>query len=33
MEVYLDNNSSTPMDPKVKEVYCNACDVYGNINI
>ena len=32
MEVYLDNNSSTPMDPKVKEVYCNACDVYGNIN-
>ena len=33
MEVYLDNNSTTPMDSKVKEVYCNAIDVYGNINV
>jgi cysteine desulfurase len=33
MEVYLDNNSTTPMDKKVKEVYCNATEVYGNVNV
>jgi cysteine desulfurase len=33
MEVYLDNNSTTKIDPKVREVYCNAIDVYGNVNV
>jgi len=33
MEVYLDNNSTTKIDEKVREVYCNAIDVYGNVNV
>ena len=32
MEVYLDNNSTTPLDPKVKEVLCDTTDIFGNIN-
>ena len=33
MKVYLDNNSTTPMDERVKEVYCEATKYYGNINV
>jgi cysteine desulfurase len=32
MEVFLDNNSTAPLDPKVKEVLCNTTDVFGNVN-
>lgn len=32
MEVFLDNNSTAPLDPKVKEVYCNTTEVFGNVN-
>eukprot|EP01156_Anaeramoeba_ignava_P018429 Anaeramoba_ignava/a91725_40.p1 GENE.a91725_40~~a91725_40.p1 ORF type:complete len:399 (+),score=-8.16 a91725_40:655-1851(+) len=33
MEVYLDNNSTTQMDPKVQEVYCENIKKFGNINV
>jgi len=33
MEVYLDNNSTTQMDPKVQEVYCDSIKKYGNVNV
>ena len=33
MEVYLDNNSTTPLDSKVKEVLCNTTDIFGNANV
>jgi len=33
MRVYLDNNSTTPMDERVKEVYCEATKYFGNINV
>jgi len=33
MEVYLDNNSTTKMDPKVQEVYIDSIKKYGNINV
>ena len=33
MEVYLDNNSTTAIDPKVKEVYCETTDIFGNANV
>ncbi len=33
MEVYLDNNSTTPLDPKVKEVLCETTDIFGNANV
>jgi cysteine desulfurase len=33
MEVYLDNNSTTQMDPKVQEVYCDSVKKFGNINV
>ncbi|WP_457564287.1 cysteine desulfurase family protein [Caminibacter sp.] len=33
MTVYLDNNSTTPMDERVKEVYCDATKYFGNINV
>ncbi|MBN2823957.1 MAG: aminotransferase class V-fold PLP-dependent enzyme [Campylobacterales bacterium] len=33
MEVYLDNNSTTQIDPKVKDVYIQNIDKYGNINV
>ena len=33
MKVYLDNNSTTPMDERVKEVYCEATKYFGNINV
>lgn len=32
MEVYLDNNSTTPMDERVKEIYCEAVELFGNVN-
>ncbi len=32
MKVYLDNNSTTPMDDRVKEVYCKATKYFGNVN-
>jgi cysteine desulfurase len=32
MDVYLDNNSTAPLDPKVKEVLCDSTDIFGNIN-
>jgi cysteine desulfurase len=33
MRVYLDNNSTTPMDEEVKKVYCDATKYFGNINV
>jgi cysteine desulfurase len=33
MEVYLDNNSTAPLDPKVKEVLCNTTEIFGNANV
>ena len=33
MEVYLDNNSTTPIDPKVQKVYCESIEKFGNINV
>ncbi|KIM07257.1 MAG: cysteine desulfurase [Sulfurovum sp. FS08-3] len=33
MEVYLDNNSTTPIDPKVKDVYIQTIEKYGNVNV
>jgi cysteine desulfurase len=33
MRVYLDNNSTTPMDEEVKRVYCDATKYFGNINV
>jgi cysteine desulfurase len=32
MTAFLDNNSTAPLDPKVKEVLCDSTDVFGNIN-
>jgi len=31
--VYLDNNSTTPMDERVKKTYCDATKYFGNINV
>jgi len=31
--VYLDNNSTTPMDEDVKKVYCDGVKYFGNINV
>ncbi|MGB3750411.1 MAG: aminotransferase class V-fold PLP-dependent enzyme [Arcobacteraceae bacterium] len=33
MEVYLDNNSTTMMDPRVEEVYVSNIKKYGNVNV
>jgi cysteine desulfurase len=33
MEVYLDNNSTTPMDPKILDIYCNSTKIFGNANV
>lgn len=33
MEVYLDNNSTTQVDPKVQKVYCDSIEKFGNINV
>ena len=33
MEVYLDNNSTTPMDPEVRKLYEQSVDVFGNANV
>jgi cysteine desulfurase len=33
MEVYLDNNSTTQIDPKVQELYCESAKVFGNANV
>ncbi len=33
MEVYLDNNSTTQMDPKVEEIYIDSTKKYGNVNV
>lgn len=33
MEVYLDNNSTTQMDPKVQEVYVDSIKKFGNVNV
>lgn len=33
MEVYLDNNSTTQMDPKVQDVYVDTIKKFGNINV
>jgi cysteine desulfurase len=33
MEVYLDNNSTAPIDPKVKEIACKTADIFGNANV
>ena len=31
--VYLDNNSTTPMDEEVKKIYCDSAKYFGNINV
>ena len=31
--VYLDNNSTTPMDEDVKKIYCESSKYFGNINV
>jgi cysteine desulfurase len=31
--VYFDNNSTTPMDERVKKVYCDATKLFGNVNV
>jgi len=31
--VYLDNNSTTPMDERVKKIYCESAKYFGNINV
>ncbi|MEA3383773.1 MAG: aminotransferase class V-fold PLP-dependent enzyme [Campylobacterota bacterium] len=33
MEVYLDNNSTTKMDPNVQTVYIDTIKKYGNVNV
>ena len=33
MEVYLDNNSTAPIDPKVKDILCKTADIFGNANV
>ena len=33
MNVYLDNNSTTKLDPKVKEILCETTDIFGNANV
>ena len=33
MNIYLDNNSTTILDPKVKEVLCDTTDIFGNANV
>ena len=33
MEVYLDNNSTTQIDPKVQEVYIDSIKTFGNVNV
>jgi cysteine desulfurase len=33
MEVYLDNNSTTPIDPVVKKIYDETTEIFGNANV
>ena len=33
MEVYLDNNSTTLIDPKVYDIYCDSTKIFGNANV
>ena len=33
MKVYLDNNSTTPLDENVKKIYCDTTKYFGNINV
>ncbi len=33
MEVYLDNNSTTQIDQKVKDILCETADIFGNANV
>ena len=33
MEVYLDNNSTSPMDPKIGDLYCTTTKIFGNANV
>ncbi len=33
MEVYLDNNSTTQIDPKIQEFYCDTTKIFGNANV
>jgi len=33
MEVYLDNNSTTLLDPKIKDILCQTTDIFGNANV
>ncbi len=33
MEVYLDNNSTSPIDPKVRDILCKTTDIFGNANV
>ena len=33
MEVYLDNNSTTQIDPKVFDIYVDTINTFGNVNV
>ena len=33
MEVYLDNNSTTPIDPKIQKIYTDTTSIFGNANV
>jgi cysteine desulfurase len=33
MEVYLDNNSTAPLDPKVRKILDDATSIFGNANV
>ena len=33
MEVYLDNNSTTNMDPKIHDIYSQTTQIFGNANV
>jgi cysteine desulfurase len=33
MKVYLDNNSTTKIDPKIEKIYCKYAEIFGNANV
>ena len=33
MKVYLDNNSTTKIDPKIEKIYCKSAKIFGNANV
>ena len=33
MKVYLDNNSTTKLDPKIQDIFCETTKIFGNANV